>query len=191
MMIGIVDEAAASVWAGGRGDLVSMIESLLSVATANGPLVTSFVGPLALLFGLLGLLGLTVSMLMRSALIYLVAALAPLVWSSSVLPVMRDSSRRLGHLLVALVVSKLAIVISLVVAVQLASNVTAGSGTARAELDAAAAVGQLLTGFACFSWLRCRRSSCTGSCPPSRVRSLRPVWSGDGDGRPRPSLKRR
>jgi hypothetical protein len=150
LTIGIVDEASASIWEGSRGDLVSMIENLLRVATANGPLVTSFVGPFALLFGLLGLLGLVVSMLMRSALIYLVAALAPLVWSSSVLPIMRDSSRRLVHLLVALVVSKLAIVISLVVAVQLASNVTGDSDTSRPDLDAAAAVGQLLTGFACF-----------------------------------------
>jgi hypothetical protein len=63
---------------------------------------------------------------------------------------MRDSSRRLVHLLVALVVSKLAIVISLVVAVQLAANVAGDPATARPDLDAAAAVGTLVTGFACF-----------------------------------------
>jgi len=120
------------------------------VTTSSGPLGATFIGPLCLLFGFLGLLGLTVTMLMRSAMIYLVAALAPLVWSSSVLPIMRDSSRRLVHLLVALVVSKLAIVISLVVAVQLAANVSGDPDTARPDLDAAAAVGTLVTGFACF-----------------------------------------
>jgi hypothetical protein len=150
VMVGVVDEAAAGVWQIGRDDLVAMIERTVAVATAGGPLATTFVGPLCLLFGFLGLLGLTVSMLMRSALIYLVAALAPLVWSSSVLPLMRDSSRRLVHLLVALIVSKLAIVISLVVAVQLAANPGGDPDTTGVDLDAAAAVGTLVTGFACF-----------------------------------------
>ena len=150
MMIGIVDEASAMVWQIGRDDLVTMIENMVTVATSSGPLGSTFIGPLCLLFGFLGLLGLAVTMLMRSAMIYLVAALAPLVWSSSVLPIMRDSSRRLVHLLVALIVSKLAIVISLVVAVQLGANVAGDPATARPDLDAAAAVGTLVTGFACF-----------------------------------------
>lgn len=150
MMIGIVDEASAMVWQVGRSDLVTMIERMVEVATTGGPLAATFIGPLCLLFGFLGLLGLTVTMLIRSALIYLVTALAPLVWSSSVLPMMRDSSRRLVHMLVALVVSKLAIVISLVVAVQLAANVTGDPGSSRPDLDAAAAVGTLVSGFACF-----------------------------------------
>jgi hypothetical protein len=150
VMVGIVDEAADAVWQIGRDDLIAMIERMVAVATSTGPMSATFVGPLCLLFGFLGLLGLTVSMLMRSALIYLVAALAPLVWSSSVLPLMRDSSRRLVHLLVALIVSKLAIVISLVVAVQLAANAGGDPDTTRGDLDAAAAVGTLVTGFACF-----------------------------------------
>jgi hypothetical protein len=149
MTIGIVDEASAAVWQIGRADLVAMIEHMVEVTT-NSPMGATFIGPLCLLFGFLGLFGLSVTMLMRSAMIYLVAALAPLVWSSSVLPIMRDSSRRLVHLLVALVVSKLAIVISLVVAVQLAANAGGDPNTPRADLDAAAAVGTLVTGFACF-----------------------------------------
>ncbi len=150
VMIGVVDEAADAVWQVGRSDLVTMIERMVAVVRAGGALGSTFVGPFCLLFGFLGLLGLTVSMLMRSALIYLVAAMAPLVWSSSVLPLMRDSSRRLVHLLVALVVSKLAIVISLVVAVQLAAHAGGDPDTVRPDLDAAAAVGTLVTGFACF-----------------------------------------
>lgn len=150
LMIGLVDEASAEVWRTGRGDLVKMVEGLLEVSNLGGPLAQSFVGPLCLLFGFIGLVGLSVSMLMRSALIYLVAGLAPIVWSSSVLPLMRESSRRLVHLLVALVVSKLAVVISLVVAVKLASHPVHHHSGIRPDLDAATAVGTLLTGFAAF-----------------------------------------
>jgi hypothetical protein len=149
VMVGIVDDASAGVWQMGRDDLVAMVEGVTAVAVHTGPLASTFIGPLCLLFGLLGLIGLSISLFMRSALIYLVAALAPLVWSASILPIMRDSSRRLVHLLVALVVSKLAIVISLVVAAQLATH-AATPGTGHADMDAAAAVGTLLTGFACF-----------------------------------------
>ena len=49
----------------------------------------TFLGPLALLFGMIGLLVTTVVLFMRSALLYLVAAFAPIVWASSVSPVMR------------------------------------------------------------------------------------------------------
>jgi hypothetical protein len=150
LMVKIVDEAAASVWQVGRHDLAEMVERLVKVITAGGPLASTFVGPLCLLLGFVGLLGLTVTMTIRSALIYLVAALAPLVWSSSILPLMRDSSRRLVHLLVALIVSKLAIVISLVVAVQLASHVGEPRPSIRPDLTGASAVGTLITGFACF-----------------------------------------
>jgi hypothetical protein len=148
-MVGIVDAASATVWDIGRDDLVAMIERMVRVSVETGPLGRTFIGPLCQLFGYLGLFGLTISLLMRGALIYLVAAFAPLVFSASILPAMRDSSRRLIHLLVALIASKLAIVISLVVAVQLAANAGAAD-TGHTETDAAAAVGTLVTGFACF-----------------------------------------
>jgi hypothetical protein len=83
-LIGAVDEASELVWQTGRADLVAMIEGVVAVATAGGPLVTTFVGPLCLLFGFIGLLGLVVSLMMRSALIYLAAAMAPIVWSHRV-----------------------------------------------------------------------------------------------------------
>lgn len=150
LMVRVVDEASAIVWQSGRADLVKMVEGIVFVATSSGPLGTTFVGPLCLLVGFIGLIGLTISLLMRSALIYLAAAIAPLVWSSTVLPVMRGSGRRLVHLLVALIVSKLAIVITLVVAVKLIGNVDGDPNSAQVTNDAAAAVGMLLTGFVCF-----------------------------------------
>jgi hypothetical protein len=150
VLVGVVDEASAMVWQIGRPDLVNMLEAMVVVATTTGPLGTTFVGPLCLLFGFLGLIGLVVSLLMRSALIYVAAALAPIVWSANVLPVFRGSARKLVHLTVALVVSKLAIVITLVVAVKLAANPTGDPDTDAIINDGAAAVGTLMTGFVCF-----------------------------------------
>jgi hypothetical protein len=105
---------------------------------------------LCLLFGFFGLIGLVVSLMMRSALIYVAAALAPLVWSTNVLPMFRGSARKLVHLLVALVVSKLAIVVTLVVAVKLIANPSGDPNSSAAINDGAAAVGTLMTGFVCF-----------------------------------------
>jgi type IV secretion system protein TrbL len=150
VLIRVVDEASAMVWQVGRPDLVTMIERMVVVATTTGPLGTTFVGPLCLVFGFIGLLGLVVSLMMRSALIYVAAALAPIVWSTNVLPLFRGSARRLVHLTVSLIVSKLAIVITLVVAVKLIAN-PASDPTSHALInDAAAAVGTLMSGFVCF-----------------------------------------
>jgi hypothetical protein len=149
VLMGVTDEASAFVWQAGRPDLVKMIEGLVAVATSTGSLGTTFIGPLAILFGFIALIGLVVSLMMRSALIYMVAALAPIVWSLGVLPSFRGSSRKLVHLAVSLVLSKLAIVITLVVAVKLIAHPT-GVNTGAPINDAAAAVGTLMTGFVCF-----------------------------------------
>jgi len=150
VLIGVTDEAAAAVWAVGRADLVGMLEGMVVVATTSGPLGSTFVGPLCLLFGFIGLIGLVVALMMRSALIYVAAALAPIVWSVNVLPLFRGSARKLVHLTVALVVSKLAIVIALVVAVKLIANPSGDPDTAAVINDGAAAVGTLMSGFVCF-----------------------------------------
>ncbi|HWL41779.1 MAG TPA: hypothetical protein VNQ73_02460 [Ilumatobacter sp.] len=150
VLIRVVDEASAVVWQSGRSDLVSMIEGMVVVATTTGPLGQTFVGPLCLLIGFLGLIGLVVSLMMRSALIYVAAALAPLVFAANVLPLFRGSARKLIHLAVALIVSKLAIVITLVVAVGLVAHPTGDPDSGSVVNDAAAAVGTLMAGFMCF-----------------------------------------
>jgi hypothetical protein len=150
VLIRITDEASTMVWENGRSDLKTMIERIVKVAAITGPLTHTFVGPLCLLLGFVGLLGLVVSLMMRSALIYVVAALAPVVWSSSVLPSMRGSSRKLVHLGVSLILSKLAIVITLVVAVKLTANAGTTTTAADAAHNGAAAVGMLVSGFVCF-----------------------------------------
>jgi hypothetical protein len=148
--IGIVDEASGAVWRTGRADLVAMLERVVVVATTTRPLGSTFIGPLCLLFGFVGLVGLVVALMMRSALIYVAAALAPVVWSANVLPLFRGSARKLVHLIVALVVSKLAIVITLVVAVKLIANPAGDPSSPSPINDGAAAVGTLMTGFVCF-----------------------------------------
>jgi hypothetical protein len=150
ILIGITDEVAASVWQIGRADMVTMLDRMVTVTMTTGPLGQTFIGPLCLLFGYLGLLGLAVALFMRNALIYLTAALAPIVWSTSVLPLLRGSSRKLVHLTVALIVSKLAIVITLVVAVKLIANTGGDPATHDALKDGATAVGMLVSGFVCF-----------------------------------------
>ena len=150
LLLGLVDEASAMVWQSGRADLVSMIEGIVVVATTTGPLATTFVGPLCLLVGFVGLIGLVVSLMMRSSLIYLAAALAPLVWSANVLPLFRGTARKLIHLTVALIVSKLAIVVSLVVAVNLIAHPSGNPDSTSVINDGAAAVGTLMSGFVCF-----------------------------------------
>ena len=141
------DVLADVAWQAGRADAQSVLDGLARTMGAAGGLATTFLGPLALLFGMIGLLMTAVVLLMRSSLLYLVAAFAPIVWSSSVSPIMRGSSRRLVHVVVALVLAKPAIAITLVVGVKLLANAgapTTGGGDA-------AALGTLVSGFACFA----------------------------------------
>jgi hypothetical protein len=86
---------------------------------------------------------------MRSSLLYLVAAFAPIVWSASVSPLLRGAGRRLVQVALALVLAKPAISLTLVVGVKLLAN--AGTATAGTKTDGAAALGTLVSGFACFA----------------------------------------
>ncbi|MEK7423972.1 MAG: hypothetical protein AAB131_09055 [Actinomycetota bacterium] len=142
------DAIADVVWQSGRAEAQQVLDGLAATMVASGGLATTFLGPLALLFGMIGLLVTTVVLFMRSSMLYLVAAFAPIVWASSVSPVMRGSGRRLVHVTVALVLAKPAISITLVVGVRLLAAV----GTPGPEgADGAAALGTLLSGFTCFA----------------------------------------
>ena len=143
------DAIADAVWQTGRADAQQILDSVATVTSGAGVLAGTFLGPLALLFGMVGLLMTTVVLFMRSALLYLVAAFAPIVWASSVSPVMRGSGRRLVHVTVALVLAKPAITLTLVVGTKLLANAGA-PGVDGQSPDGAAALGTLITGFACF-----------------------------------------
>ena len=150
VLIGVTDEASAMVWNIGREDLVDTIERIATVATTNPHLGRTVIGPACLMLGLLSLIGLSISLFMRAALIYVAAALAPIVFAADVLPLFRGSGRKLVHLLAALVLSKLAIVVTLVVAVKLIGNPTDETTEGAVVNEGAAAVGTLITGFVCF-----------------------------------------
>lgn len=147
VMLQGADMLAEVVWQGGRQDTMTVLDGLAdTMGAAGGGFAATFLGPLALLFGMIGLIVTAVVMFMRMSLLYLVAAFAPIVWSASVSPVMRGSGRRLVHLAVALVLAKPAITVTLAVGMKLLANTGAAPGTDGAS-EGAAAVGTLFAGF--------------------------------------------
>ena len=143
------DVLADVAWQAGRGDAQQVLDGLAATMGSSGGLAGTFLGPLALLFGMIGLLVTTVVLFMRSSMLYLVAAFAPIVWSTSVAPMMRGSGRRLIHLVVALVLAKPAIAITLVVGTKLLAN--AGAPGTTGASSGASALGTMLAGFSCFA----------------------------------------
>jgi hypothetical protein len=142
------DAIADVAWQAGRPQAQEVLDGLAATMVSSGGLANTFLGPLALLFGMIGLIVTTVVLFLRSTMLYLVAAFSPIIWASSVSPVMRGASRRLVHVTVALVLAKPAITVTLMVGVQLLSAV----GTPGPEgVDGAAALGTLLSGFTCFA----------------------------------------
>jgi hypothetical protein len=135
-----VDEASKFIWEGSRADLRSALDGLgMGMAASQAGL--GLLGLLMQLILYVGLLGLGVSMGMRGALIYLVTALCPLVFSSSVMPMLRESSHKVIHTIVALIGSKLAVVVAVVVAVRLLGNSMSLASSGDAGRDAASALG--------------------------------------------------
>ena len=118
-LIRFADLIADAVWVQARPDTRQVLDGLVAGVLGGDGWGATFLGPLALLLGMIGMVVTTVLLFMRSTLLYLVAAFAPLVWSTSVLPMMRGGVRRMVHLAVALVLAKPAIVISLAIGMQL------------------------------------------------------------------------
>ena len=122
VMLRGADAIADTVWLGGREDTQTVFDPMAAIVNESGGLAITFLGPLSLLFGMIGLVIVSAVLMMRSALLYLVAAFAPIVWASSVSPVMRGAGRRLMHVTVALVLAKPAIVLTLTVGMKLMAN---------------------------------------------------------------------
>lgn len=150
-MLGLVDAVAAGIWDYARDDLQLLLENVISVMQAGVLSGMGFLAVLLLLFLYLALIGLAIALAMRNALIYVTAALAPLVFASSVLPMFRDSARKIVHLGVSLVVSKLAIVITLTLAVKVMANATNIAPTGDELRDGVSALGVLFAGVVCFA----------------------------------------
>ncbi len=97
-----------------------------SLASLSGGTATAFVVFLLALVSVLAGIVLVAELVVRSSLIYIVVALAPLVFAAQLWPALRGSGRKLLELLVALIVSKLVVAVALAVAA--AAAVGAGSG---------------------------------------------------------------
>src|SRR5690606_22181911 len=98
LMLGVVDQAAGGIWATVRPDLQRLLEGVISIVGASSVLDMGFLAVLLMLLLYLALIGLATALAMRNALIYVTALLAPLVFASSVLPLFRDSARKIVHL---------------------------------------------------------------------------------------------
>jgi hypothetical protein len=152
--VGVTQTSVVAVDAASSGFLRRFVHDSTTVADTlqramPGPGLTPSVGVVAL--GLVAVLaGLVViaERVVRSALLYLVVALAPLVFAAQVWPLFRGASRRLLELLAALVLSKLAIAIALAVAG--AAKATPVELATTGEASSAATVGVLLAAGAAF-----------------------------------------
>jgi hypothetical protein len=151
LLLGVVDQASADIWAHARTDLQHLLEGVI-VTMANGAISgMGFLAVLMLLFMYMALIGLATALAMRNALIYVTALLAPLVFASSVLPLFRESARKVIHLGVALIVSKLAIVATLTLAVKMMANATTVTSTGDQLQDGVGSLGVLFAGIICFA----------------------------------------
>lgn len=126
LLIGIVDALSGGILDTFKADVESFTRAVASISALSGGTATAFVIFLLGLFSVLAGIVLVAELVVRSALVYIVVALAPLVFAAQVWPALRGAGRRLLELLVALIVSKLVIAVALAVAA--AAAVGTGSG---------------------------------------------------------------
>lgn len=143
LLLRLTDAASAMVLQGTPGDLGHFFSGAGSYQAASA---YGLLGGLVLVVFLLGGLLVWVELLVRSSLLYLLLAFAPLTLAARVWPAARGAFRRLCELGLALVVSKFAIALALA----LGAAALAGGGTRAqagvAEAGVAGSVGMSLAG---------------------------------------------
>lgn len=141
VLLGITDGASAMVLQGAPADLGRFLGGFGQV----GNVVTNgLLGAVLVVVFLIGALLVWVELLVRSSLIYLLVAFAPLTLAARVWPAARGAFRKLCELGIALIVSKFAIALAL----GLGAAALAGEGPndGGAASGAGMAVGSLLAG---------------------------------------------
>ncbi len=126
VLIRLTDALSGQVLDNFQDDISKFGTVVASLTTLTGGPATAFVVFVLGLVTVLAGLVLVAELVVRAALIYIVVALAPLVFAARLWPATKGASRKLLDLLVALIVSKLVIAIALAVAA--AAAVGAGSG---------------------------------------------------------------
>lgn len=140
----MADALTATIWASGRGDVLSLMDGSASAITAGAQVIgLTFLGPLLILMGMIGFLLITGVLFFRSVMIYLVAAFAPIPLALAAGTTFRGATRRVVSLTLALVLAKPAVVLTLVVGAKVTSNAGADAGVAEG-------LGALVTGFLVF-----------------------------------------
>ena len=107
-------------------DVQAFTSAVGSLASLTGGTATAFVVFLLALISVLAGIVLVAELVVRASLIYIVVALAPLIFAAQLWPALRGAGRKLLELLVALIVSKLVMAVALAVAA--AAAVGVGSG---------------------------------------------------------------
>jgi hypothetical protein len=137
LLLRLTDTASASVLAGAPEDLEAFLRRLAVPGAATG---FGLLGGVVLALFVLAGLFVWVELLVRSALLYLLIAFAPLALAARVWPVTRGAFRRLCELGVALIVAKFAVAVALA----LGAAALAGGGSQPASAGVAAAAGMSL-----------------------------------------------
>jgi hypothetical protein len=125
VLIRLTDELSTAVMGNFQDDIANFTAVVTSLSRLGGGVASAFV---VLLLGLVTLLAgliLVAELTVRGALIYIVVALAPLVFAARLWPALQDMTRKLLSLLVALIVSKLA----MAVALSIAASAAVGTGS--------------------------------------------------------------
>jgi len=121
-------------------DVQGFTSAVGSLSTLSGGTATAFVVFLLALISVLAGIVLVAELVVRSSLIYIVVALAPLVFAAQLWPALRGAGRKLLELLMALIVSKLVVAVALAVAA--AAAVGTGSGGEVTSLPAPEVMAQ-------------------------------------------------
>lgn len=160
VLIRVTDSLSTGVLDAFADDVAAFTRAVASISSLSGGVATALVVFLLALVAVIAGIVLVAELVIRAALIYLVVALAPLVFAARLWPALKGASRKLLDLLAALVLSKLVIAVALAVAAAAAAGAgTGGEVTALPPPEAAAedpggsvtqAVGVLLAAVAAF-----------------------------------------
>ena len=125
-LIRLTDVLSMHVMGNFQDDIAQFGTVVASLQALNGGTSTAFVVFVLGLATVLAGLILVAELVIRASLVYIVVALAPLVFAARLWPATREAARKLLDLLCALILSKLVIAIALAVAA--AAAVGSGSG---------------------------------------------------------------
>ncbi len=146
LLLKVTDGASAFVIADAPGDLAAFTQTISTAATATGNGAAA--GLLGLVY-LIGALMCLMALVVRSALIYLLIAIAPVLLAARVWPAAEGAFKKLCEITLALIVSKFAIALALGIgAALLADGTSFGANSASGVDSAGQSIGKLAAGAA-------------------------------------------